>query len=282
MGLSLSLTPGLTSTPREEYQNLAREYNFTDLGQGFPDYLPEQEIIDSLVQSANSKRTPSFSKNVKQNIDPYQDVVITVGASGALYSAITGHVKLGDEVIIIEPFFTCYKPIIESVGGIIRYIPLRLKSVNDVLRSSDWVLNHAELESLFNTKTKAIIFNNPHNPYGKVFSLDELEEIANLCKKWNVLCIADEVYEWLVYEPRQHIRMASLPGMWERTITIGSAGKVFLVTGWRVGWAMGPSSLIHKLQVELPFKPATVHQVGGKINFTQCNQKYLGSSSQII
>ena len=106
-----------------------------------------------------------------------------------------------------------------------------------------------ELTSLFNKNTKMIILNTPHNPLGKVFTLEELQMIADLCKKWNVLCVADEVYEWIVYKPNKHIRIATLPGMWERTITIGSAGKTFSVTGWKIGWAYGPANLIENLQI---------------------------------
>jgi kynurenine---oxoglutarate transaminase / cysteine-S-conjugate beta-lyase / glutamine---phenylpyruvate transaminase len=135
------------------------------------------------------------------------------------------------------------------------------------------VLDPRELESLFTSKTRSIILNTPHNPIGKVFSRAELELIANLCKKHNVLVISDEVYEWMVYAPNKHIRMgnlrifyhldlvliyfllfvlASLPDMWERTITICSAGKTFSVTGWKLGWAYGPDYLMRNLQ--------TVHQ----------------------
>lgn len=94
-----------------------------------------------------------------------------------------------------------------------------------------------------------IILNTPHNPIGKVFNLQELELIADLCKKWNVLCLSDEVYEWMVFENNKHIRICTLPDMWERTITIGSAGKTFSVTGWKTGWAYGPANLIRNLQM---------------------------------
>jgi kynurenine--oxoglutarate transaminase/cysteine-S-conjugate beta-lyase/glutamine--phenylpyruvate transaminase len=91
--------------------------------------------------------------------------------------------------------------------------------------------------------------NTPHNPFGKVYKKEELEHVADLCKKWNVLCIVDEVYEWIVYEPNEHIRMATLPDMWERTITVGSIGKTFRVTGWKMGWAYGPANLVVNLQM---------------------------------
>jgi len=117
------------------------------------------------------------------------------------------------------------------------------------ISSADWVLDDAEFESLFNSKTKMIILNTPHNPIGKVFNRQELERIAELCRKWSVLCVSDEVYEWLVFDGAEHIRICTLPGMWDRTITLGSAGKTFSVTGWKIGWAYGPAPLIRNLQM---------------------------------
>ena len=148
------------------------------------------------------------------------------------------------------------------------------KSSGEVSHSSDWVLDEAELTSKFTACTKAIIVNTPNNPLGKVFTQKELEFIGQLCIKWDVLCIMDEVYEWLVYEPYRHFRMgdfffchkensfefivlnlfflvflASLPEMWDRTLTICSAGKTFSVTGWKLGWAYGPAPMMRNLFV---------------------------------
>lgn len=135
------------------------------------------------------------------------------------------------------------------------------------------MLDDAELAAAFNEKTKMIIINTPHNPMGKVFNRfltldhfyicifkqankkksnflrEELEKIADLCKKHNVICVSDEVYEWLIYDDNKHVRMCTLPGMWERTITIGSAGKTFSVTGWKTGWAYGPAELMANLEM---------------------------------
>jgi kynurenine--oxoglutarate transaminase/cysteine-S-conjugate beta-lyase/glutamine--phenylpyruvate transaminase len=253
-----------------EYIQLALEHKPLNLGQGFPDYPPPKYVTDALAQVANSDNclihqytrgfghprlvsaiAKLYSQLIGREINPQTEVLTTLGAYEALFSSIIGHTDVGDEVIIIEPFFDCYEPMVRSAGGVPRFIPLRLRKRNDgqLATSADWVLDKEELEGLFNSKTKIIILNTPHNPLGKVFKREELESIADLCKKWNVLCISDEVYEWIVYKPNKHIRIATLPGMWERTITIGSAGKTFSVTGWKLGWAYGPANLMVNLQM---------------------------------
>ncbi|RUS87214.1 hypothetical protein EGW08_005054 [Elysia chlorotica] len=138
---------------------------------------------------------------------------------------------------------------VKVAGGVPVFIPLRPTKEGKVTSSGDWKLDSAELAGKFNSKTKLIIFNTPNNPLGKVFTLEEMTEIADLCKKHDVVCVSDEVYEWMTYGTAKHIKMASLPGMWDRTITIGSAGKTFSVTGWKLGWCIGPKHLISCAQV---------------------------------
>ncbi|XP_031333448.1 kynurenine--oxoglutarate transaminase 3-like isoform X2 [Photinus pyralis] len=259
----------------EDYAELATTYNPVNLGMGYPDFLPPHHIIDALTEVLSSEDVmlqqytraeghprlvkalaKMYSPSVNRFIDPLEEIITFAGAFGALYCTIMGHIQQGDEVIIIEPFFDCYQSMVIAAGGTPKYIPLRFQD-GDATQSSDWVLDFKELDGLFNSKTKAFILNTPHNPFGKVFNKTELLYIAHLCQKWNVMCIADEVYEWLVYEPKRHIKMASLPGMWERTISIGSAGKTHCITGLKVGWAIGPKHLLINLQSgpKLPSSP---------------------------
>lgn len=253
-----------------EYIQLNIDYKpAVNLGQGFPDYHAPDHVRKALAEIALGDNpllnqytrgfghprlvqnlSKIYSPLIGRDIDPSNEILVSSGAYEALFSAILGHVDTGDEVIVIEPFFDCYEFMIRSAGGIPRFIPLTLKKeTGDDISSADWKLDEKELESIFNSRTKMIILNTPHNPLGKVFTQNELEFIANLCKKHNVLCLSDEVYEWMVYEPNKHIRIATLPDMWDRTITVGSAGKTFSVTGWKIGWAYGPANLMRNLQV---------------------------------
>lgn len=252
-----------------EYIQLAAEYKpAVNLGQGFPDYHAPDHVTKALAEITVGENpllnqytrgfghprlvqnlAKLYSPLIGRELDPLNEIIVTSGAYEALFSAILGHVDEGDEVIVIEPFFDCYEFMIRSAGGVPKFIPLTPKSTDGQMSSSDWVLNENDLTSLFNSRTKMLILNTPHNPLGKVFTAQELETIANLCKKHNVLCLSDEVYEWMVYKPHKHIRIATLPDMWERTITIGSAGKTFSVTGWKTGWAYGPANLMRNLQV---------------------------------
>ncbi|XP_040180648.1 kynurenine--oxoglutarate transaminase 1 isoform X1 [Rana temporaria] len=256
-----------------EFVSLAAQYKTVNLGQGFPDFSPPSFIREAFAKAITEEHTllnqytrvfghpplvkvlaKLFGQLLGRELDPLTNVLVTVGAYGALFSAFQALVDEGDEVIVIEPSFDCYKPMTEMAGGQCVYIPLRPKPTDagQVHSSGDWRLDPAELEAKITKRTKVLVLNTPNNPLGKVFSREELEEIANICVKYDILCFSDEVYEWLVYDGKQHIRIASLPGMWERTITIGSAGKTFSATGWKVGWAFGSDNLLKHLR--------TVHQ----------------------
>ncbi|XP_060768319.1 kynurenine--oxoglutarate transaminase 1-like isoform X2 [Neoarius graeffei] len=254
-----------------EFVQLAAEYNVVNLGQGFPDFSPPSFLLEYLYNAIKGGSSmhqytrvfghPPLVKSLAKfygrilarEIDPMQEILVSVGAYGALFCAFQALIDEGDEVIIVEPFFDCYESMTLMAGGKPVYIPLKPQKVTGpTVSSADWVLCPEELGSKFNSRTKAIVINTPNNPLGKVFQREELQMIADLCIKHDVICFSDEVYEWLTYDGAQHIKMSSLPDMWERTITIGSAGKCFSATGWKVGWAMGPGHLLKHL--------CTVHQ----------------------
>ncbi|XP_051906730.1 kynurenine--oxoglutarate transaminase 1 isoform X1 [Hippocampus zosterae] len=270
--LNASRTEGVDKNVWVEFTQMAAEYNPVNLGQGFPDFAPPQYIQDAFCEALRggpsmhqytrafghprlvNSLAKFFTGIVGHHIDPMEDVLVTVGAYQALYCAFQALVDEGDEVIIVEPFFDCYQPMVKMVGGKGVYIPLRPKveGGDGAMSSGDWVLSADELASKFTPRTKAIVINTPNNPMGKVYKREELQVIADLCIKHDVLCFSDEVYEWLTYDGAKHVKIASLPGMWERTVTVGSAGKTFSATGWKVGWAIGAGRLLKHMK--------TIHQ----------------------
>jgi len=186
-----------------------------------------------------------YAESFGRNLAPMKEVMTTIGAYEAIYCAVTAFVNEGDEVIVIDPCFDCYASDVKLCGGSLVRVPLRAS--DNALNSKDWAIDPTEFEAAFTSKTKALIINTPSNPVGKMFSRTELEYIASVCIKHDILCISDEVYDKVVFDGNEHVRIASLPGMWERTITCQSAGKTFGVTGWRIGWAFGDSFLIEQM-----------------------------------
>jgi N-succinyldiaminopimelate aminotransferase len=235
-----------------EINELAQRYNALNLGQGKPDFDPPAEIIERLVEALRAGRynqyapgpgTASLRRAVADHaarfynleIDPERGVIITAGATEGIFAAVLGLVDAGDEVIVIEPFYDSYVPNILMAGAIPVYVPLHPPA---------WTFDPAELRAAFSKKTRALILNTPHNPCGRVFTREELTLIAELCIEHDVTVISDEVYEHLVFDAARHLPIASLPGMFERTVTVSSSGKLFSATGWKIGWVYGHPDLV--------------------------------------
>jgi len=250
-----------------EINTLAQQYNALNLGQGKPDFDTPADIIQQLVQAAQAGQYNQYAPgngtaSLRQaivdhaarfyhlDINPVQGVVVTSGATEGIFSAILGLVDPGDEVIVIEPFYDSYVPNIIMAHAVPIYVPLHPPS---------WTFDVDELRSAFTSKTCAIILNTPQNPSGRVFTYQELALIAELCLEHDVTVISDEVYEHLIFGDAQHIPIAKLPGMFERTVTVSSAGKLFSATGWKIGWVYGPSNLVEGVARAHQFVTFAVH-----------------------
>lgn len=236
-----------------EINELARQYDAVNLGQGRPDFDAPPRIIEAAAAALHAgmgvnQYAPAFGVPALRNaiaeharrfrqldVDPDKGVLVTAGATEGLFSSILGMVDPGEEVILIEPYFDTYRMNVEIANATPVFVPMR---------PPDWTFNADELRAAFNERTRAIVINTPNNPTGRVFSRDELALIADLCQQHDVIAISDEVYEHLTYDGHEHISLATLPGMFERTLTVSSAAKTFSVTGWKIGWVMGPPELV--------------------------------------
>ncbi|KAF8623427.1 hypothetical protein AX15_006369 [Amanita polypyramis BW_CC] len=233
-----------------------------NLGQGYMNFPPPKWILDGARKALEGVAEHHYShprgrirlrEAIKKfysplfgrDLDVESEILVTSGANGGQYGVFTAFLEQGDEVIMFEPFFDQYLPSVTFNGGKPVYVPLHPPSDNIKKPSSgDWTIDIDELRRAVTPRTKMIILNTPHNPVGKVFTRKELEQIAAIAEEFNLLVMSDEVYDSLVYAGKEHVRIATLPGMWERTVTVGSAGKAFAATGWRVGWLIGPPSII--------------------------------------
>jgi aminotransferase len=171
--------------------------------------------------------------------DPQEGIIVTCGAAEAITTAVFSIVDPGDEVIIIEPIFENYVPAVVMAGGIPRFL---------TLAPPRWDLDLERLSTLFNERSKLMIINTPHNPTGKVLTRTELEAIRDLCERWDVYLVCDEIYEYLTYEGSVHVSPASIPGMGERTVTVSGFSKTYSVTGWRIGYCCAPVHLAEKMR----------------------------------
>ena len=187
----------------------------------------------------------AYSESFGRTINPETEVTITTGANEGMLSAFMGFIEEGDEVIVFEPFFDQYISNIEMPGGKVVYVPLHppKDGATKTTSASEWTLDMDEFKAAITDRTRMIVINSPHNPIGKVFSREELQAIADLCVQHNIIILSDEVYDRLYYVPFTRIATLS-PEVARLTLTVGSGGKNFYCTGWRVGWLIGPEHLI--------------------------------------
>jgi aminotransferase len=240
-----ALTTQFTESVIRMMSRICDQYGGINLAQGFPDWdTPDlvkeaavKAIRDGWNQYAVTWGQPGLRRALAERValynkiecDPDTQITVTCGATEGMIAALKALINPGDEVVIFEPFYENYGPDTLLSGATPRYV---------TLRPPDWSFDPGELAAAFNSRTKAVVMNTPNNPTGKVFSRDEMEQIAGLCRQWDCYCVSDEIYEYILYGQAEHISMASLPGMADRAVTINSVSKTYSATGWRVGWVI--------------------------------------------
>lgn len=242
---------GFGTTIFAEMSQLAARTGAVNLGQGFPDYDGPPEMLAEAGAAIAAGRNqyppgpgvPELRAAVAGHqarfyglaVDPDTEVLVTAGATEAIAAAVLALCAPGDEVVMFEPYYDSYAATVALAGGVRRTC---------VLRYPDFAVDPGELRRCFSPRTRLVLLNSPHNPTGKVFTRAELELVASLAVEFGALVVTDEVYEHLVFSGASHLPIATLPGMWERTVTVSSAGKTFSCTGWKVGWLTGPEPLV--------------------------------------
>jgi aminotransferase len=278
-----------TESVIREMTRLALKHNAVNLSQGFPDFAaPEvikeaarQAISDDINQYAitwgakvlRDAIVEKFERTQGIRVDPEREITICCGSTEAMMSAMMAIINPGDEIVVFEPYYENYGPDAILSGATPRFVKMKPPAnENDV-----WSYDHDELAAAFGPKTKAIILNTPNNPTGKIFTRAELEFIRGLCVRWNAYCITDEIYEHILYDGTEHITMARIDGMRERTIVINGMSKTYSVTGWRVGWAIAPAettAAIRKVHDFLTVGAAAPLQQAGATALKQPQEYY--------
>jgi N-succinyldiaminopimelate aminotransferase len=274
---------GFGTTVFAEMSALATATGAVNLGQGFPDYPGPPEVLEvarAAIGTAADQYPPGPGLlELRQAIadhaqrfrgltfDPADEILVTAGATEALSGALLALLDTGDEVVLFEPMYDCYAAGVAMAGGVARAVPLRPPADG----AGRWAFDPAELRAAITPRTKLLLLNTPHNPTGKVFTSAELAVLAGHAIEHDLIVLTDEVYEHLVFSGAEHRSIATLPGMRERTLVVGSAGKTFNVTGWKIGWICGPAPLVNAVRTAKqfltyvnggPFQPAVAAGLG--------------------
>lgn len=244
-----------TESVIREMTRLAIQYHAVNLAQGFPDFPAPEVVKEAAVEAIRAdinqyeitwgarefRRAVAerFCRDTGLEVDPEREMTVCCGATETMIASLLAVVDPGDEVVVFEPFYENYGPDAIICGAETRHVRLH---------PPDWTFDPQELAAAFSPRTRAVIVNTPNNPTGKVFTRDELEIIAEQCRRANAYAITDEIYQYLVYDGFQHVSLAALPGMRERTITINAMSKTYSVTGWRVGYAIAPAEVTNAIR----------------------------------
>ena len=268
-----SIFAGLPTTVFETMSQLARQHDAVNLGQGFPDdpgprdvrEKAAEAVLDGWNQYPPMMGVPELRQAAATHyrhwqgleLDPATEIMVTSGATEALAGALLALIEPGDEVVLFQPLYDAYLPLVQRAGGVPRLARLT---------PPHWRLTEEVLASAFTPKTRVVLFNNPHNPTGRVFESDELELLAEFCRRSGAVLVADEVWEHVVFDARRHVSVLSLPGLRERSVKIASAGKIFGMTGWKVGMVCAAPELMKGLSKAHQFltfttPPALQHAV---------------------
>ena len=281
---------GFGTTIFAEMSSLATETGAVNLGQGFPDTDGPAEVSEAAINAIREGHNqyppgpgiPELRTAVARHqkrfydldFDPDTEVLVTAGATEAIAASMLSLLEIGDEVITFEPWYDSYGAAIAMAGGVKRVV---------TLQAPDYRYDGDAFEAAVSLKTRIVLLNTPHNPTGKVFTRSELEHIAALCKRHDLIAVTDEVYEHLVFDG-EHIPLASLPGMRERTITISSAGKTFSFTGWKIGWATAQPELITAIRTAkqfLTYVSGGPFQYGAAVGLGLGDDYYAGYTSDL-
>jgi aspartate/methionine/tyrosine aminotransferase len=278
-----------TESVIREMTRLAMKHHAVNLSQGFPDFAAPAEVKEAARQAiaddinqyaitwgAKALRdaiVEKFARTQGITADPEREITICCGSTEAMMSAMLAIINPGDEIVVFEPFYENYGPDAILSGASPRFVRMKPPSGT----SAEWTFDRNELAAAFGPHTKAIILNTPNNPTGKVFTREELEFIRDLCVRWNAYCVTDEIYEHILYDGTEHISMARIDAMRERTIVINGMSKTYSVTGWRVGWAIAPpepTQAIRKVHDFLTVGAAAPLQQAGALALRLPNSYY--------
>ncbi|MFN4364081.1 methionine aminotransferase [Chryseobacterium hispalense] len=248
--LPLSKLSNVGTTIFSQMTQLANENEAINLSQGFPDFTPDPQLlnyVDHFIKKGFNQYAPmggmiGLKEEIAKKIEnahkavyhPDQEITVTAGGTQAIFTAIASFIKKDDEVIIFEPAYDCYEPTVELFGGIVKRFEMK---------APDYEINWSAVKNLVTDKTRMIIINNPNNPAGKILKEEDIQELITIVKDTSILILSDEVYENIVFDRKPHLSICKYPELKERSLLVASFGKLFHVTGWKIGYCAAPENL---------------------------------------